>query len=56
MSNACKIFAGKPEGKRPHVDLRIGGMIILEWILGKYDGNMWTRIVWLRIGTSDRLL
>jgi hypothetical protein len=26
--------------------------IILEWILGKYCGNVWTGFIWLRIGTN----
>jgi len=31
-------------------------MIILKWILEKYDGNMWTRFIQLWNGTSSRLL
>jgi len=34
-------------------DLGAGGRIILERILGKYVGKMWTRFIWLRIGTSN---
>jgi hypothetical protein len=30
--------------------------IILEWILGKQGGKMWTGCIWLRIGASDWLL
>jgi len=30
--------------------------IILEWIIGKHGGNLWTGCIWLRIGTSGRLL
>jgi hypothetical protein len=33
-------------------DLGIDERIILEWILGKYDGRMWTGCIWLRKGTS----
>jgi hypothetical protein len=29
---------------------------ILEWILGKYGGKVWTGCIWARIGTSGRLL
>jgi hypothetical protein len=38
---------------RDHSDnLGINGRIVLEWILGKYSGKVWTGFVWLRIGTS----
>jgi hypothetical protein len=29
---------------------------ILEWMLGKYGGKVWTGFIWLRIGTSGGLL
>jgi hypothetical protein len=32
------------------------GEIMLEWILRKYGGNVLTGFVWLRMGTSFRLL
>jgi hypothetical protein len=32
-------------------DLGLDGRI-LEWILGKQDGRVWTGCIWLRIGTS----
>jgi hypothetical protein len=35
-------------------DLGIDGKIIhvLDWILGKWGGKMWTGFIWLRIGTN----
>jgi hypothetical protein len=36
--------------------LGIDGKIILEWILGKYGGKVWTRYILLSIGISDGLL
>jgi hypothetical protein len=33
-----------------------GGWIILKLILEKQNGVVWTRLIWLRIGTSGRLL
>jgi hypothetical protein len=33
-------------------DIDVGGRIILEWILERLDGVVWTGLVWLRIGTS----
>jgi hypothetical protein len=35
MRNAHKILTGKSEGKRPHTDLSVDGMIILKCILEK---------------------
>jgi hypothetical protein len=37
-------------------DLDIDGKVILEWMLGKESGKMWTEFMWLSVGTSDRLL
>jgi hypothetical protein len=37
-------------------DLDVGGRIILKCILGKCGGVVWTRLIWLRIGTSRGLL
>jgi hypothetical protein len=36
--------------------LSMDGEIILEWILGKYVGKVWSDFVWFRIRTSVRLL
>ena len=30
--------------------------IILKWIFKKWDGNVWTGLLWLRIGTGVRCL
>jgi hypothetical protein len=53
MRNACNILVGKPEGKRPLGRPRLYGKVILEWILGKLCGRVWTGCIWLRIGTSS---
>jgi hypothetical protein len=36
-------------------DMGIDGKIILEWILGKQGGSVWTGCFWLRIGIGDGL-
>jgi hypothetical protein len=47
---------GKPEGKSHEEDQDIDGGIRLGWILERWDGVMWTGLVWLRIGTGVELL
>jgi len=42
MRNAYKIFVGKPEGKNYSEDLGVDGKIILEWILRKWNVEVWT--------------
>jgi hypothetical protein len=37
-------------------DQDVGGWIILRRILERWDGVMWTGLVWLRIGTGGELL
>jgi hypothetical protein len=37
-------------------DLDIDDSVVLEWILRKYGGNVWTRCIWLRKRTSEWLL
>jgi len=32
------------------------GRIALEWILEKYGGNVWTGLIWVRIGNSGGFL
>jgi hypothetical protein len=47
---------GKPEGKKPLGRPRHRWVDILGWILERWDGVMWTGLVWLRIGTGGELL
>jgi hypothetical protein len=44
------------KGRDHSEDKGVDGRIILEWILGKYGGKLWTARIWLRTGTSGGLL
>jgi hypothetical protein len=48
--NANRIMVGKPEGKSHWEDQEVVGWTILKWILDRLG------LIWLRIGTSGRLL
>jgi hypothetical protein len=37
-------------------DLGVDGWILLKWSLKKYDVRPWAGRIWLRIGSSGRLL
>jgi len=44
---------GKSEGKRDHLeDTGVDVRIILRWIFRRWDGEAWSRLTWLRIGTG----
>jgi len=42
---------------RSHVeDPGADGIIIVKWTFKKWDGEAWTGLIWLRIGTGAVLL
>jgi hypothetical protein len=45
-------LVGNPEGRDHLEDLGVDGKIILECIIGKYSGKVWTGCIWIRIETS----
>jgi hypothetical protein len=53
---AYELLMRKPEGWRPIGKLRHRWWIILRCIFQRYDGVVWTGLVWLRMGTSGELL
>jgi hypothetical protein len=54
--SAYRLLLGKPEGNRPLGRPRRRWWIILGCILERWDGVMWTGLVWLRIETGGELL
>jgi hypothetical protein len=56
VGNAYNIVVAKPECKDHSEDLGVDGTTILEWILGKQGGRVWTAFIWLRRETSIELL
>jgi hypothetical protein len=54
--NAYKVLFRNPKGRDCLEDLGIDGKVMLEWILGKWGGKVWTGFIWLGIGTSDMAL
>jgi hypothetical protein len=44
------------KGRDNSEDIGVGRRTILEWILGKQRGKVWTGFIWLRIGSSGGLL
>jgi hypothetical protein len=64
MSGACSTYGEAYTGiwwgnlgERDHLyDPGIDGKIILRWIFRKWYVGVWTRSIWLRIGTGGRHL
>jgi hypothetical protein len=56
VRNSYKILVGKPEGKRPLRRLRCRQENDIKWILEKYAWRVWVGFIWLRTGTSGRLM
>jgi hypothetical protein len=44
------------KGRYHFEDLVVDGKIILEWILRRRGGRVWTGLIWLNTGDSGRAL
>jgi hypothetical protein len=53
---AYGVSVGRHEERDHLEDLGISGRIILKWIIKKWNGEDFTVLLWLRIGTGNRLL
>jgi hypothetical protein len=57
LRNAYRILGGTPEGKRPLGRPKHGWVGIIKiHPKERFDGMLWTGLIWLRIGTSGGLL
>jgi hypothetical protein len=66
MGGSCSTNGGEREKlidywwesqrERDYYEDQDAGGWILGWILERWDGVMWTGLVWLRIGTGGELL
>jgi hypothetical protein len=54
--NAYNRVVGKSEGRYHSEEQGVDGRIILEWILEKSCGKVWTACIFFSIGTSGWLL
>jgi hypothetical protein len=50
--SACRVFVGKPEGRRTPVRPSIDRKIILKCMLENWNRWAWTGSIWLRMGTG----
>jgi hypothetical protein len=56
MRNAYNILVKKPDGKRPLTRAVCGWEDNIIMDLGEMGGKVWIGCIWLRIGTSGRIL
>jgi hypothetical protein len=54
--NAYRLLVGKPERKRPTGRPRCRWVNNLSWIMERWNGVVWTGLVWVRIETFGELL
>jgi len=52
----AEFWWGTPKEGGQLEDSDVGERVILRRIFKKWDGEAWTRLIWLRIGTGDGLL
>jgi hypothetical protein len=53
---AHSVLVGNPRERAYLEGLGVIWRIILKWILKKWDGEVWTRLIWFRIGTGGGIL
>jgi len=57
QERCIRAFGAEDLGERDDLeDPGVDGVIMLKGVLKKWGGREWTGLIWLRIGTADRLL
>ena len=56
MTGAYRVLVGSPEGRGYLENQGADGKIILKLIFKNCDGEAWTGLIWLRIGTGGERL
>jgi hypothetical protein len=51
-----EFWSENQKGRDHSKDIDVDWKAILEWILGKQGGKMWTAFMWVRMGTSGGTL
>jgi hypothetical protein len=54
--SAYIVSVRKPQGKNHLEDPGVDGVFLLEWLLKKSFWRAWAGLIWLRKGTSGKLL
>ena len=56
ITEEYRVFVGKHDGKRHLEDLGVDGRIMLKRIFKQWEGEAWTGLISLRMGTGGCLL
>jgi hypothetical protein len=56
MRNVTIFLLENQKGRDHSEDKGVDGNIILEWILGKLGGKVWTGCIWIRLETNVGIL
>jgi hypothetical protein len=56
MTGAYRVLVGRPEGRDYLENQDADGKIILKLIFKNCEGEAWTGLIWLRIGTGGERL
>jgi len=56
MRNTCKVFIGRPEGRKPLERRRLRWQGNIKMDLTEIGWKLWTGCIWIRVGISGGFL